>query len=179
MLVDDVQCRQTSKENNVYAYVIFTSFAFEKRVQYQWKRCLQLRKLWWKASEVCMNFRIKSLFPKNSSVLVVYLSVFTRKGWFKISVLKKYFGWDLYFLYMFQNMFTSLVQVAIISFTSWLQKSHFDMSCYSHLLMDLQFLGPKKFLWSCLSFFVLAFCWNRKNLALRSNNFVQVMDLVI
>ena len=47
---------------------------------------------------------------------------------------------------MFQNMFTSLVQVAIISFTSWLQKSHFDMSCYSHLLMDLQFLGPKKFL---------------------------------
>ena len=179
MLVDDVRCRQTSKENNVYAYVIFTSFAFEKRVQYQWKRCLQLRKLWWKASEVCMNFRIKSLFPKNSSVLVVYLSVFTRKGWFKISVLKKYFGWDLYFLYMFQNMFTSLVQVAIISFTSWLQKSHFDMSCYSHLLMDLQFLGPKKFLWSCLSFFVLAFCWNRKNLALRSNNFVQVMDLVI
>lgn len=179
MLVDDVRCRQTSKENNVYAYVIFTSFAFEKRVQYQWKRCLQLRKLWWKASEVCMNFRIKSLFPKNSSVLVVYLSVFTRKGWFKISVLKKYFGWDLYFLYMFQNMFTSLVQVAIISFTSWLQKSHFDMSCYSHLLMDLQFFGPKKFLWSCLSFFVLAFCWNRKNLALRSNNFGQVMDLVI
>ena len=92
-----------------------------------------LRKVWWKASEVCMNFRIKSLFPKNSSVLVVYLSVFTRKGWFKISVLKKYFGWDLYFLYMFQNMFTSLVQVAIISFTSCLQKSHFDMSCYSHV----------------------------------------------
>ena len=46
---------------------------------------------------------------------------------------------------MFQNMFTSLVQVAIISFTSWLQKSHFDMSCYSHLLMDLHFVGKKKF----------------------------------
>lgn len=44
---------------------------------------------------------------------------------------------------MFQNMFTTLVQVAIISFTSWFQKSHFDMSCYSNLLWTYSFLAKK------------------------------------